>query len=82
MTDTLRKLGEVFADVFEIDDLVIDRTTTAQDIEDWDSVMHVTLMLHVEQAFGLRFSSGEIADLTDVGGLVDLIEHKRPSCDR
>lgn len=77
MSTTLERLQDVFTDVFEDDDLTIDRTTTAAEVGDWDSVMHVTLMLHVEQAFGIRFTSAEVAALSDVGELVDLIEQKR-----
>lgn len=76
MSDTLARLAAVFADVFEDDELTIDRGTTARDVDGWDSVMHVNLMLHVEQAFGIRFTSAEISDLRDVGELVDLIERK------
>lgn len=76
MSDSLARLASVFADVFEDEDLVIDRATTASDIDGWDSVMHVTLMLHVEQAFGIRFTSAEIADLRDVGELLDMIDRR------
>lgn len=72
----LERLTAVFRDVFEDDALTIDRSTTVDDIEAWDSVMHVNLVLHVEQAFGVRFSSAEIAGLGDVGELVDLVESK------
>lgn len=71
---TLEKLQSVFRDVFEDDDIVISRTTTAKDIAGWDSVMNVTLMISVERAFGLRFKSGQIAGLKNVGELADVIE--------
>lgn len=75
-SDTLGRLTEVFREVFEEDDLVITRATTARDVPGWDSVMHVNLMIATERAFKLRFRSGEIAGLKDVGQLVDLIERR------
>ncbi|MBU1432777.1 acyl carrier protein [Myxococcota bacterium] len=70
----LQRLQETFRDVFEDEALVITTQTTAADIEDWDSLMHVTLILAVEAEFGLRFNSGEISALKSVGDLVALIQ--------
>ena len=74
--ETLDQLQTLFRNVFLDDSLEISRTTTADDIEAWDSVQHVTLMLEVEDAFKVRFSTPEIAYLKDVGELVDLIDSK------
>lgn len=74
--DTLPRLTAVFCEVFEEDDLSISRATTAKDIPAWDSVMHVTLMIAVERAFKLRFKSGEVAGLKNVGELIDLIDRR------
>ncbi len=71
---TLEKLADVLRDVFEDDDLVVTRTTSAREIAAWDSVMHVTLMISVERAFGLRFKSGNVAGLKNVGELADLVD--------
>lgn len=71
---TLEKLNQVMCEVFEDDDLVVTRTTSARDVAAWDSVMHVTLMISVERAFGLRFKSGNVAGLKNVGELTDLID--------
>lgn len=75
--DTLTQLQEVFRNIFDDDALTIMRETTALDIEAWDSVQNVTLMLEVETEFGIRFSTSEMAYLKNVGDLVDLIEKKR-----
>jgi acyl carrier protein len=77
MSDVLNRLTQVFHDVFDDDDLTIGPETTAQDVEGWDSLKHVTLMVNVEKAFGVRFSSSEIATLKNVGELVDLIARHR-----
>ena len=76
---TIDKLQTVFRDVFEEDDIVISRTTTARDVAGWDSVMNVTLMISVERAFGLRFKSGNIAGLKNVGELADLVDRLKAS---
>ena len=77
MESTLTRLQDVFRSVFEDDALVITPETTAMDIEAWDSVLHVTLMIEVESAFGIRFSTSEMAYLKDVGDLVRLVEAKQ-----
>ena len=74
MHDALDRLNQVFQDVFDDDELTVTPRTTAQDVEGWDSQAHVTLMVNVEKAFGLRFSSSEVAALKKAGELVDLIE--------
>ena len=75
MQTTLDRLKEVFLDVFD-DEIEISRETTAADVEDWDSLMHVNLVLATERAFGVRFTSAEVAQLIDVGELTDLIDAK------
>jgi acyl carrier protein len=70
------RLTEVFREVFNDDELVLSRDSSAKDIPDWDSVMHVSLIVNVEKAFNVRFSSAEVAKLQNVGELADLIELK------
>lgn len=69
----LDKLLAVFRDVFEDDELEISATTTAEDVDGWDSLMHVSLMINVERAFGVKFSSTQVASLKNVGELIDLV---------
>jgi acyl carrier protein len=73
MNDVLNRLNQVFREVFDDDELTVTEKTTAQDVEGWDSLTHVTLLVNVEKLFGVRFSSSEIASLKNVGELVDLI---------
>jgi acyl carrier protein len=73
LNGTLARLQEVFREVFDNDELVISRQTTAADIDDWDSINHVNLVLAVERAFKVRLSSSGIANLKNVGELVDLL---------
>lgn len=57
--------------------LTITRNTTAQMVEGWDSLAHVTLMMAVEQEFGIRFALAELESMKNVGDMVDLISAKR-----
>ena len=67
------QLTEVFRDVFDDDELVIDATTTAQDVEGWNSLAHIRLVVSIEKAIKLRFSAAEIGSLKNVGDMVELI---------
>ena len=74
MSDRLTRLNEVFQQVFEDDQLMISRTMTADDVEGWDSLMHVNLLVNIEKVFGIKFKTSDVARLTNVGELVDLID--------
>ncbi len=74
MADSMPRLNEVFRNVFDDDELDITRETTAKDVEGWDSLMHVTLIVNIEKAFGIKFTSSEVAGLQSVGDVVDLID--------
>lgn len=69
----MEKLSQVFRDVLDEPDLQLTRATTADDVEAWDSLAHVQLMVAVERAFGIKLRTGEIANLADVGELLDLV---------
>jgi acyl carrier protein len=71
---TLERINEIFRQVFDDPDLQVGRATTAEQVEGWDSLTHVMLMLNVEKAFGIKFSSSQVASLKDVGELVDLTD--------
>lgn len=70
-------LTEVFRDVFENPSIEIRSETTAGDIANWDSLMHVQLMVAVERKFGIRFAAGEIEKLQNVGEMMKLIASKK-----
>jgi acyl carrier protein len=70
-----QKLTGVFHDVFD-DTIVIRPDLTAKDVDEWDSLTHVRLMLTVERTFGIKFSAAEIGRLQNVGDLVELISAK------
>ena len=70
------RLNQVFQDIFEDEDILVTEITTAADIEEWDSMKHVSLMLAVEREFEIRFSASEISALGSVGELMSLITAK------
>jgi acyl carrier protein len=71
--EIIGRLQNVFRDVFDSEDLVIGLQTTAADVEGWDSINHVNLVLAVEREFKVRLSSSAIARLKNVGDLVTLL---------
>ena len=73
------KLTPIFCDVFDDDELVISEVTTAQDVEGWDSLANIRVMVSVEKAFSVRFTAAEISDLNDVGALAELVLRKQAS---
>ena len=73
---TLNTLRDIMADVFDDDDLHIDEHTTADDVEEWDSLSHVRLIVAIERKFGIRFKNSEIEGLQNVGDLVRVIDAK------
>ena len=75
--DVWRQVTEVFREVFEDDEIALSPETTAADIEDWDSLTNIQLIVALEKAFpGLKFSTGQIAYLENVGDLVAVIERQ------
>ena len=72
----LERLQPIFRDVFDDDDITVGPETTAEDVEGWDSLMHVSLMINIECAFGVRFSTTEVASMTNVGELARLLEQR------
>lgn len=67
------KLNEVFRDVFDDDSINLTETSTAHDIEDWDSLEFVNIVVAVMQAFKIKFSIEDLRKLENIGQLVDLI---------
>ena len=66
-------LDEVFQDVFDDDTIHVTDSTTANDIEDWDSLEHINLIVAIEHKFNIKFNMGEITSLKNVGEMVDII---------
>lgn len=75
--EVFEALNEVFQDVFDDEDIVVVDATTADDIEDWDSLEHINLIVAVEKKFGIKFTMPEITALKNVGEMVNLILEKK-----
>jgi acyl carrier protein len=71
-SEVLEKLQEVFDSTF-LQSVVVRPDLSARDVEEWDSLAHVSLILAVEEAFGVQFRVGEVEATKNVGELADLI---------
>ncbi len=70
------RLTGVIRSFFDLPALVVDDSTTADQVEGWDSVAHVGLVVAIEKSFGVRFTTREIKSLAQVGDLVSLLEKR------
>ncbi|MDP8984859.1 MAG: acyl carrier protein [Pseudomonadota bacterium] len=71
-----QKLTLVLRDVFDDDAIAVGPDLTADDVDGWDSLTHIRLMLTVEKAFAIRFAASEVGKLKNVGELASLIASK------
>ncbi len=69
-------LTEIFRDVFDNDDIVLRPEMTADDLDDWDSHNHISIIVASEVHFGVKFETAEIEGLRNVGELAQCIERK------
>ena len=76
MEEIYQRLNEVFRDVFDDDSIEVNEDTTAADIEDWDSLNHITLIDAVESEFGVRFTMGEVSGMKNVGEMAQIIKER------
>lgn len=71
------KVQEIFRDIFDDETLEITDSTNSSDIDDWDSLNHINLVVAIEKEIGIKFSFEELAVLKDVGAMVDLMMKKK-----
>jgi acyl carrier protein len=76
MDKIYERINTVFRDFFDDDDIEVDASTTADDIDDWDSLNHITLMSAVEEEFGVRFTMGEVSGMKNVGEMAQIISDR------
>ena len=70
--EIMDRLQQVFDGVF-LEKVQVHRDLSAKDVEEWDSLAHVSLILAIEQKFGIRFRLGEVEGTKNLGELADLI---------
>ena len=74
--EIFEKQVKIMKDVFENKDIKVSRETNAQDIDEWDSLTHISLITEIEKEFKIRFALGELQALKNVGEMTDLIAKK------
>lgn len=74
--EVLERLQPIFRDVLDDDALVITLQSSASNTPNWDSLVHINLIDGVEREFRVKFALGEVAQMKEVGDLVDLVMKK------
>lgn len=72
----LSEVQEIFRDLFDDESIVIGEHTTADDIEDWDSLEHINLITSIEKHFNIKFAMSEVTHFKNVGSMIDTITAK------
>jgi acyl carrier protein len=67
------KLNGIFQDVFDDEEITVNEHTIADDIEDWDSLEHINLVVAIEEEFGMKFKMSEVTGMKNVGEMVEII---------
>lgn len=70
------RLQEVFRETFEDDQIELNDDMTAADLDEWDSITHITLVISVEAEFGMRLNAAEIGELENVGAMIRLLQER------
>ena len=71
----LEKIQPIFRDFFDDEELTVTETTTAADVEDWDSFAQMQIVMAIEAMFGIKFSTDEVTEFKNVGDVVKAIEN-------
>lgn len=69
----MERTNAIFHEVFDDPSIVVKESTTANDVDDWDSLMHINLVLAIEEDFGMKFTMGEVTAMKNVGEMVDIL---------
>lgn len=71
--EIMQKLNAIFQDIFDDDSIVVTESTTADDIDEWDSLEHINLVDTVEKEFGMKFRMQEVSGMKNVGEMAEII---------
>ena len=72
----LEKISEIVMDVTDAEDVVLTDSSVPADVEDWDSLNHIQIVVEIEKEYGIRFSTQEIQSFQNVGDVANMIEQK------
>ena len=75
--ELFEKVQEIFRDIFDDENLIIEESTNSNDIDDWDSLNHINLVVAIESEVNIKLNFDELATLKDVGAMLDLILLKK-----
>ena len=79
MSNYIAEFETLFRDVLENEDIVLTKETTAHEIDEWDSINHIYLVVEIEKHFEIKFSSSEILQWQNVGEMIDSVKAKKES---
>lgn len=74
--EMLSRIQEIFCDILDNEDIVLKEDTKSEDIDEWDSLSHIQLIVAIEKAFSVKFTSSEIVSWSNVGEMIDCIQTK------
>ena len=74
--DILNEIDKIFREFFDDEALAINRETSRDNLEEWDSLAHLNLIIIIEKHFGVKFMIDEIPEIRSIGEIVDLIKAK------
>jgi acyl carrier protein len=74
--EIITELEPIFSDILDVPNLQLTRETQAADVEGWDSLAHINLVVAIEKRYKVKFALGELQDLKNVGDMADLIIKK------
>ncbi|TKB99655.1 acyl carrier protein [Pedobacter cryotolerans] len=75
--EILEKVKEIFRDILDNDEIELTFETSANDVEDWDSLTHIQLIVAIEKSLKIKFTSKEILSWSNVGEMIECIQTKK-----
>ncbi len=74
--EIIYKLNDIFRDVFDDQAISVKEGTTSEDIDGWDSLLHITLIAEIEDAFNIKFPMKEVISMKNLGEMIDFIQEE------